>query len=60
MPVKQSTLKQYRAIRREYDRLSGIKEHGVQKYAEAWIVRKLAQRFFKSPSTIERILYHRV
>ena len=60
MPVKEGTLKQYKAIRREYDRLSGIQEHGVQKYAEGWIIRKLAQHFFKSPSTIERILYHRV
>lgn len=60
MPIKESTKRQYLSIRNEYTKLNQVKEFGVQKYSNAWIVNKLADRFFKSAGTIENIIYHRV
>lgn len=60
MPVKETTKQQYYVIRGEYTKLTKIKEFGVQKHSNNWIISKLAKTFFKSPTTIENIIYHRV
>jgi hypothetical protein len=60
MPVKETTRQQYYAIRNEYTKLTEQKEFGVQKHSTNWIICKLAKMFFKSPTTIENIIYHRV
>jgi len=60
MPVKETTKQQYHVIRHEYAKLASIQEFGVQKHSNNWIICKLAKMFFKSPTTIENIIYYRV
>ena len=57
MATRQRTIEQHEAIRREYCKLSQVKEFGVAKYSNAWIMNKVAQIFYKSPHTIERIVF---
>lgn len=56
---RHTTEKLYQAIQIEHEKLLSIQEHGVQKYSDIWILRELAHKFFKSPSTIEKIVYKR-
>lgn len=59
--VQRDTTKQlYSAIKQEHQRLMSIKENGVQKYHDEWIIRELANKYFKSPATIEKIIYNRI
>jgi len=60
MAVKALINKQYKAIQQAYERMSNIQELGVQKYTHTYIIRKLSERFYKSPKTIENIIYGRV
>ncbi|CAA0260126.1 hypothetical protein [Tenacibaculum maritimum] len=60
MPIKESTKKLHNDIRKEYQKLASIQEFGVQKYSDSWIRAKVAQKFYKSPTTIEKIVYFRV
>ena len=60
MAIKESTEQLYNAIRQEYNKLCGVKEHGVQKYSNAWILKNLATKYFKSSTTIENIIHYRV
>lgn len=60
MPVKDTTKEQYYVIRNQYTKLMDVNEFGVQKHSNNWIICKLAKMFFKSPATIENIIYHRV
>jgi hypothetical protein len=57
--AKESTKELYSDIRKEYERLTKITEFGVQKFTEAWIYNKLSKMFYKSPKTIENIVYYR-
>jgi len=59
MPVKESTKKMYEAIRNDFGKLN-VMEFGVQKYTYKWMYNKLAKKYFKHPSTIEQIIFHRV
>ncbi|MEH0007575.1 MAG: hypothetical protein V6Z82_02500 [Flavobacteriales bacterium] len=59
MAVKERTEQQYEVIRAEYSRLLEVSEFGAKKYTHKWIIAKLARKFFKSPRTIEKIVYHR-
>lgn len=45
-----------RAIVREFERLCGVREGGVQKYSYAYILKKLTDRFFLSAATLEKII----
>lgn len=40
----------------EFKRLSGIKEHGVQKFNHELILKKLTIKFYLEQSTIEKII----
>lgn len=57
--MRPQTLKQHQDIRKEFERLSNIKEFGVRKHTSEWIFNKLAQQFYKSPVTIEDIVFNR-
>jgi hypothetical protein len=57
--AKESTIELYNDIRREYQKLTNITEFGVQKFTEAWIYNKLSKMFYKSPKTIENIVFYR-
>lgn len=53
--MKPSTVQLHEAIRKEYNKLS---KHN--KYKEDYIYKTLADKFFKSPKTIENIVFDRV
>ena len=57
---KERTNKMYEDVRLEYKKMSDIKCHGVTKYAHDYIVVVLANRFYRSPKTIENIIFNRV
>ena len=57
---KECTNKMYEDVRHEYKKMSDIKCHGVSKYSHDYIVVVLANRFYRSPKTIENIIFNRV
>jgi hypothetical protein len=57
--ARPQTIKQHQAIKAEFERLSNIREYGVAKHSMEWIFNKLADQFFKSPKTIENIVFNR-
>lgn len=57
---KERTNKMYNDIRQEYKKMSDIKSFGVSKYSHDYIVVTLANRFYRSPKTIENIIFNRV
>lgn len=57
---KDNTIKLYQDVRKEHERLTNVKEFGVQKHTDAWIRNWLADRFYKSVATIENIIFYRV
>jgi hypothetical protein len=60
MAAKESTLRLHQDIRKEFDKLSSIKEYGVKKYSYEWMMAKIAHEFYKTPRTIENIVFNRV
>ena len=58
--VKPRTQKMYEDVRLEYKKLSEIKLHGVSKYSHDYIVVLIANKFYRSPKTIENIIFNRV
>lgn len=44
------------AICAEFERLSAVKEQGVQKYSYAYILMKLQAKFYLQNSTLEKII----
>ena len=59
MSVKLNTIRLHIAIKNEYQKLTDIKEFGVSKYSNEYILRKVADKFFRSPKTIENIVFNR-
>jgi hypothetical protein len=57
---KDRTNKMYEDVRQEYKKLSEIKLHGVTKYSNDYIVLLIANKFYRSPKTIENIIFNRV
>ena len=59
MATKELTSRLYHDIKKDFEKLSNIKEFGVQKYALAWIFAKIGDQYYKSPKTIENIVFSR-
>ena len=57
---KDRTQQMYEDIRAKYRELCDVKSHGVQKYSHDYIVITLANKFYRSPKTIENIIFNRV
>lgn len=60
MPKKETTIALHNEIKKEFDKLSQFKEKGVKKYSVEYVLAHLAQKYFKSPKTIENIVFNRV
>lgn len=60
MPVKENTKKLYKAIKRDFSNFQNEKHNGIQKYNTKYIISRLADKYFKSASTIENIVYGRI
>lgn len=59
MAVRPQTINLYQAIRSEFERLSNIKEFGVTKYSTDYMLHYVAHKYFKSPKTVENIVFNR-
>jgi len=59
MAVREQTLRLHQAIREEFDRLSNVKEYGVSKYTNQYMLNKIADKYYKSAKTIENIVFNR-
>lgn len=60
MPIKQVTIDLHNDIRKDYERMSApCPKYGVQKHTDKWLFNELASRYYKSPATIEKIIYNR-
>ena len=46
-------------IRERFAKLSTIKEYGVRKYSQEWVLTKIASSFGLSCATIENIVFYR-
>ena len=57
---RESTLRLYDSIRAEYTRMMGVKRNGVRLWTQEYILQELADKFYKSPKTIENIIFNRV
>lgn len=57
--AKKQTLRLYADVKRDFARLSEVKEFGVQKHTNAWILAYLGEKYYRSPKTIENIVFGR-
>ncbi|EEI90214.1 hypothetical protein HMPREF0765_4165 [Sphingobacterium spiritivorum ATCC 33300] len=57
--ARPETLRLHQDIRHEFERMSKIKAHGVQKFTYEYIFNEIAIKFYKSPKTIENIVFNR-
>ncbi|HCY81523.1 MAG TPA: hypothetical protein DHV22_07965 [Xanthomarina gelatinilytica] len=60
MAVREQTIRLHQAIKEDFDKLSSVKEYGVPKYTNQYILNRLAEKYFKSARTIENIVFGRV
>lgn len=58
--ARELTDRLYHDIKQDFDKFSNVKEFGVQKYSMAWVLAKIADKYYKSPKTIENIVFNRV
>lgn len=59
MAVRDLTEKLYQDIKQDFTKLCNVKEFGVQKYTNDWILAKLGDKYYKAPKTIENIVFSR-
>jgi hypothetical protein len=60
MIARDTTERLYQDIKKDFDKLSAVREFGVQKFTNDWILAKLAHQYYKQPKTIENIVFNRV
>ena len=60
MEVKDNTQRLYEDIKKEFLKLSDIKEYGVKKFTDDWILAKIGKQFYKAPKTVENIVFNRL
>lgn len=54
------TQRLYNDIREEYKRMYAMKKHGQRIYTDEYIFAELSCKFYRSPRTIENIVFYRV
>lgn len=59
-PKKPSTQRLYEDVRREYLVWLNKRKNGVRVYSDEYIFAVVAEKFYKSPKTIENIVFNRV
>lgn len=57
--MRTQTLRLHADIRADFEKLSNVREYGVQKHTTAWILNHLAEKYYKSAKTIENIVFNR-
>ena len=59
MAIRAHTQRLHQDIKREFSKMSSVKEFGVQKYTTDYILNAVGEKFYKSPKTIENIVFNR-
>ena len=57
---KHNTERLYLAIREDYRKLTGSRSGGIRVYTQEYILQQLAAKYYRSPRTIENIVFERV
>lgn len=60
MAVKPNTVRLHQDIKKEFDKMSSIREFGVQKYSTDYILNYVAAKFYRAAKTVENIVFNRV
>lgn len=61
MTVKKATTRAfYKEVREAFAHYANKKEKGVNKYTKDWCLVKVAEKYHRSPATIENIVFNRV
>lgn len=58
--VKTDTERLYKDVKKDFSTLSGVKEFGVKKFSVEYVLAKVANKYYKSPKTIENIVFNRI
>jgi len=58
--AREATLKLHAEIRKDFHKMSNIIEKNTQKFSTQYIINSIADKYFKSPITIENIVFNRV
>lgn len=56
---RETTIRLHKDIKKEFTRLSNIKANGVKKFSVEYVLSTIAFNFYKSPKTIENIVFNR-
>ena len=59
MSVKPSTIRLHSDIKKDFDKMSNIKEFGVSKYSTEYVLNFLGNKYYKSAKTIENVVFNR-
>lgn len=59
MAIKQTTLRLHQDIKKDFDKLSNVREFNVQKFSNEYVLHTLAMKYYKSVRTIENIVFNR-
>ncbi len=57
---KELTQRKYADIRSDFQKWSNKRYENVRIYTEDYVLKKLSEKFYLAPKTIENIVYHRV
>ncbi len=57
--VKETTNQFYQSVKNEFVKLSSVKEGGVAVYSQDYVLLRVAKKFYRSPRTIENIVFDR-
>jgi hypothetical protein len=60
MAVKPNTIRLHQDIKKEFDKMSNIREFGVQKYSTDYILNCIAAKYYRAAKTVENIVFNRV
>lgn len=59
MNSRENTKRMHSDIKKDFGNMCKVIEHGVQKFSTEYILNNLANKYYKSPKTIENIVFGR-
>ncbi len=58
--VREATLKLHAEIKTEFNKMLNIRAKNAQKFTTEYIINSVAEKYFKSPKTVENIVFNRI
>ena len=56
---RETTLRLHQDIKKEFEKLSSVRSNGAKKYSVEYVLSTVAYNFYRSPKTIENIVFNR-